>query len=290
MNRLLNANFARMFKSGVFYLCLFISVELGILMMCSRALDISCNPEYYADLSAEFKNMDGILFSGSLYMLFISAVFISFFVGTDYSDGTIRNKLTAGHTRINIYLSNLITCAAAAAILNLSCIGTGALLGQILLEPTCLTLGEILTFTLYEVIILTAFSAFLLMLSMLVRKKAVSCCLVLILSFMMLMASLNIKMNLNAPEFYPSYEIEYTEDGIPKENTNTEEMIQNPHYLTGMERKIYEMLDNFLPSSQIYQMMDYDAQNILEILISDAVILIVSTGVGIAGFKRKDLK
>ncbi|MGY3662454.1 MAG: hypothetical protein ACXAHE_00930 [Roseburia sp. 1XD42-69] len=39
------------------------------------------------------------------------------FLGTDYSDGTIRNKLTVGHTRTNIYLANLIVTFAAGLLI-----------------------------------------------------------------------------------------------------------------------------------------------------------------------------
>ena len=34
---------------------------------------------------------------------FIVAIFCSWFLGTDYSDGTIRNKIIAGNSRLKIY-------------------------------------------------------------------------------------------------------------------------------------------------------------------------------------------
>ena len=38
----------------------------------------------------------------------IPSFFISFFMGSDYEEGTIRNKIIIGKKRRDIYLSNLL--------------------------------------------------------------------------------------------------------------------------------------------------------------------------------------
>ena len=50
----------------------------------------------------------------------VAAVFISLFVGSEYSDGTIRNKLVVGHSRMRIYLANLIVCSIACVLISLA--------------------------------------------------------------------------------------------------------------------------------------------------------------------------
>ncbi len=48
------------------------------------------------------------------------SVFCDMFLETEYSDGTIRNKLMVGHTRKEIYCANLLTVFLANAFVYLS--------------------------------------------------------------------------------------------------------------------------------------------------------------------------
>ena len=58
----------------------------------------------YGDYEAQITN---ILFIYALTVAILIPAFVSLFVGTEYSDGTIRNKMIIGHTRTCIYLSNI---------------------------------------------------------------------------------------------------------------------------------------------------------------------------------------
>lgn len=49
----------------------------------------------------------------------VLAILLSLFPGTEFHDGTIHNKLIAGHRRGTVYLSQAITAAAAAVLLQL---------------------------------------------------------------------------------------------------------------------------------------------------------------------------
>ena len=60
----------------------------------------------------------GTLFFHLLYLYRHPAVrFCQPFIGTEYSDGTIRNKIVVGHSRSTIYLANLLTCCFAGLIM-----------------------------------------------------------------------------------------------------------------------------------------------------------------------------
>ena len=131
MNKLLSAEFMRLYKSFVFKLCLIFSAGLGVFAVIIRWLDIRKHADTYAQLSVEYRNADGLIFVGSLYMIFAVAVFVSIFVGTEYSDGTIRNKLTIGHKRSKIYFSKLIVCAAVTFTINILYIVVVLLFGNI---------------------------------------------------------------------------------------------------------------------------------------------------------------
>ena len=47
----------------------------------------------------------------------VAAILTSMFIGSEYSDGTIRNKLVVGHSRMRIYLANLIVCSVACVLI-----------------------------------------------------------------------------------------------------------------------------------------------------------------------------
>jgi hypothetical protein len=50
----------------------------------------------------------------------ILAISIARFIGTDYDDGTIRNKFIIGYTRSEIYAANLLTCCICSTLLFVS--------------------------------------------------------------------------------------------------------------------------------------------------------------------------
>ena len=67
--------------------------------------------------------------------MLIQAPFLSVYLGTEFSEGTIRNKLVAGHSRPAVYLSNLILCAIAGVLLCLGYIAAVLAVGLPLLGP-----------------------------------------------------------------------------------------------------------------------------------------------------------
>ena len=66
--------------------------------------------------------------TASLGLLGFFSVFTPLFLGTEYSDGAIRNKLISGKTRTQIYLSSLAAILTALLIMTAAW-AAGALLG-----------------------------------------------------------------------------------------------------------------------------------------------------------------
>ena len=62
-------------------------------------------------------NMDSTIFIYALFVPLMVSLLTALFIGTDYSDGTMRNKLIAGHVRRKIYVANLILNVQASFML-----------------------------------------------------------------------------------------------------------------------------------------------------------------------------
>ncbi|MBO5163546.1 MAG: ABC transporter permease subunit [Ruminococcus sp.] len=284
MSRLIKANFARLFKSVFFKVCIIFSAGLGILLDFSRYADIQKNPEIYEGLGAQYKAADGFVFSGALYIVFAAAAFVGIFLGTEYSDGTIRNKLMVGHKRWEIYLSNFIVCLTANITFLLVFIITTLGVGELLLSASYLSFTQIVVFTLSQCAAMAAFTAILVLFSMIIQSKATGSVTALILTVVMVFATLYISAKLEEEEYYTT-RVSYTGEIYDEPQTR-----KNPAYIAGTKREIYEFLNNALPVNQFYQVTKNTEENIGIMAVYSAILIVLSSGVGIVIFRKKDLK
>ncbi|MDE5770154.1 MAG: ABC transporter permease [Ruminococcus sp.] len=287
MNKLISANFARLFKNGAFILYMIFSGGLSLFMIFMRYADYRENMEYYDNyLDPEYHTIDGIAFVGLVYILFAVPVFVGNFVCTEYSDGTIRNKLIVGHKRTDIYLANLIVCTVGAlmgVILNLLINFT---LGTALCGLEILTVSKILKLTLFSVIAFTSLTAAIVMVSMLVKSKAGASVTTLIATFIMFFMTISLNNSLTQPEYYENGAYYDTETQQIKEMPRQ----KNPDYLTGTKRKVYQTIYDVMPVSHMYESAMLSTENVGKFAGYDGIILVVTTALGIILFRRKDLK
>ena len=105
MNRLLIANFMRVKKNKLFWaLC-------GVMSLVSLFMIVNA-------IVNNDSQIDNAMCMFVIPVEIAAAVFISIFFGTEYGDGTIRNKLVVGHDRRQIYFANSITAAASGLVLS----------------------------------------------------------------------------------------------------------------------------------------------------------------------------
>lgn len=286
MSKLLNANFARLWKSRIFWLGMLFSAGLSVFFILMKYINIEQYQEVYANLDESYKNADELIFIGGITIIFAAAVFIGIFVGTEYSDGTLRNKLIIGHSRSSIYISNLITCIATDIMMHLTYIIITLLLGKLILDISVLTFKKILLLTLIGTAAMIAVSSILVMISMLIHSKSAGAVAILIATIVMFMSTVTIADRLSAPEYYEGYSY-IDEDTGEKIDVERE---KNTHYPTGTKRKVYEFLNDFLPTSQLYKAASLDSSKPDIALIYDGIILLITTTAGIAVFRRKNLK
>lgn len=286
MSKLIKANFSRLFKSGIFKAYMLFSSGLSLFMIFMRYNDYQRNMDKYDRLSPEYHTIDGVAFVGILYLLFAIPVFVGIFLGTEYSDGTIRNKLVVGHKRSGIYLANLIVCASGTLIgagLNLLINFT---LGTALCGLEVMTADYIAKTIIYTFIGLISVTAILVLISMIVNNKAGASVAVLVITMIMFFSTITIVNKLDTPEYYDGYSYVDTTTGetieIPEE--------KNPYYLYGTKRKIYQAVYDIIPTSHIYEYAMMVTEKANKYSVYNGIILIATTALGIILFRKKDLK
>lgn len=97
------------------------------------------------------------------------SLFTPFFLGTEYNDGTIRNKLAAGKTRTELYFASFFSMVLALVIMTAAWLA-GSIAGASILPDAVYIITSTVRLFLYDL----AFLAVLVMLSMMITKQRVS--------------------------------------------------------------------------------------------------------------------
>jgi hypothetical protein len=120
MSKLLRSDFYRLFKSKSFYICSVIAFGLFILNLCIAywASKLATGSE---EIYANMLPKDGISFALSAFangnVQMILAIITGIYITADFAHGTMKNVVSKGFSRIQIYLSKLITMIAAVFII-----------------------------------------------------------------------------------------------------------------------------------------------------------------------------
>lgn len=276
MSKLLSANFARLWKNKLFWVLMACMAFMGIYKPISCWKDITANG-YDATLN-------NVFFQYAIFILILAAVFCSLFIGREYSDGTIRNKVIAGHTRAAIYFSNLIVCAVADVLMCLAFIVPALLVGIPLLgflTPAT----DVLIGVLCSLAMSVALSSIFNMTAMLIQNKAAVGIICILIAFAMLFGGLEIRTKLSMSEFNVTYT---TLDN----GEELREVLPNPRAVHGTKRVIYEFLYDFLPGGQAQQFEPERAkpEHAALLPIYSGIIIILTSGIGVLLFRKKDLK
>lgn len=279
MNKLLRANFLHLRKNRYFWLGIVIMIFYSITYSFGQYRNMK---RYDTDVPLE------VVFFGSHVMIgVLIAAFCSMFTGTEYSDGTIRNKLIVGCCRRDIYITNFITCTVAGVLMNFAYMFTSSLIGIPLFGLFDMKWYEVIVYMLNGVLMTAALASIFSMLSMLNQNKSLVAIISVVSMFGLIFLTIYITMKLGAPEFMEGVSNVITNgDTI----TQTIEMIPNPNYLTPSQRNVYEFIFNFLPTGQGVQISNVEIGSPLEIGIYSVIITVIMNIIGIAGFRRKDLK
>lgn len=276
MRKLLRANFARLWKDKAFWCGLIVLAGYGIL---------GCLSQYSAVLNGH----DGstyyelVLFNDYILNSVVFAAFANLYLGCEYSDGTIRNKVVTGASRTVIYCSNYITCAGAGILMQLFYSAVVSALGIPMFGWNPGSLGSMLVYSGLGILLICSEMSVFTLVSMLCQNKAAAAVLCQIGAFAMLFAALYLMSRLAQPEMLEV--VKKSADG-----SAVIETVRNSGYLSGGRRSLYQFGMDFLPAGQGFSIAGQRAEHPALLALYSLIVIFVSSVGGIFGFKRKDLK
>lgn len=284
MRNLLSAGFTRLWRSKALWLsCVFLAGQT-ITAMHTRYNDrITLGVVNY---------IDGGFFSYVAFIGILIAVVCTLLLGAEYSDGAIRNKVVTGCKRRNIYLANLIVCSAAALIMSASSIISGLCVGVPLLGGFHMGAGRAVLFILGSLALALAYAAIFTLLAMLMTNRAVSAVAALLICLALMAFGVYVDSRLQAEPTIDGLVIHTTDEAgnIDWDNTVVEKE-PNPLYLPeGPLRNAFDFLHDFTPGGQMMQYAAVSPKRPEVMIQYNAVIIIITTAIGVYLFKRKDLR
>ena len=275
MAKLLRANLSRLWKSRIFYVGLIFMLLLNVFLVLDGW---NYGRQGYPE------PLEDMLFQNCIIIGFVSAVVVGMFLGTEYSDGTIRNKIAVGHTRASIYLANLIVCAAASALLLVISLALGFGLGSFLLDPLGLPMKVLLLYTCIGLLTTVSFASIYTLVAMLSPSKASGAVLCLVLALVLLFATSAVEGTLTEPEMVQDFIMSV--DGTP----NLGEPHPNPRYVTGTKRAVLEVIYDILPTGQAFQISNNECAHPARLPAFSLLVALVTSAAGALLFRRRDLK
>lgn len=272
------AGFNRLWRSRVFQICCALSFAANVFVMLATYRQVL----NYTELGLEHSiTLDSVFYGLVPVLGVMCAAFVSLFIGTEHSDGVMRNMLVVGRARWEIYLANYAVCFIGTAAF-LVCWFLGGLVG-IPIVGSWRDLNGLLLRCAVLLLSAAAYTGIFCLLSMLCTNRAVAAVVALLLAIGLLMCSSYMLNALNQPEFQQGMVM--TETGL-----QLTDLEPNPSYVGGMKREVFQFLSDTLPSGQSISVCSYELERPVLSLVSSVVIAMLTSAAGVVFFKRKDLR
>lgn len=274
MSKLISAGLLRLRKCRVFYIVLIAAVIIN----CAMVYTAYGN---YRDASASLKHC---LFDHVPMIGLICSVFIGLMLGSEYSDGTARNKLIAGHRRLDVYLSYVVVSVVGALAVAFVSLSVTVVLGLALFKTLGFGVGACAWLCFCELMIAAAFAAAAALVTACTKSRSVTAVMCILVSLALLLAGAYINGRLEEPETIDYY-VMVNEDGIPSKVENQ----PNPLYVSGTERTVLELICELNPAGQSILMTNFAAPHPERLPLMSLLFILMTTAAGCIVFEKKDL-
>lgn len=274
MRKLLSANFSRLLKSRLFPIELLTALAISGLLLLANQFNSA----------SSIKFLDFPFFSQYIYNPVIFAAFIALFLGTEYSDGTIRNKLSTGHSRLAVYGANLCVSIVMTMLFVLVQVAVCLSIGLLLFESFRLPLDQVIAAAITACLTAVASASIYTAMAMNIQNKSYCVITAVALSFAVMLIVSMIAGVLYAPEMVYEY-TEKTATGL-----TCGPLVPNPGYIRGTARSIAQWINDILPQGQLYSVYSYDFDRFSRWPLLSGCVFLVSTLIGFTSFRKKDIK
>lgn len=277
MRKLITANFHR-FSKDRFSWCV-----VGIIVILSLVNVFNSARSFEAMAARGYAmSLDDYYFNQAPLIGAFLALLISMFLGTEFSEGTIRNKLCIGHKRNEIFLSNFISCAFASIVLTAVWLLISALLFG-MIEPLEMGVSDFVGCIFVAMGFAVSFAALYTVIGSLSSNKAMTIIYAFAVFIVFVMAASALYDRLCEPEM---------NEGMTLVGTQLVAMepTPNPLYLSGTIRTVCEVALELLPTGQALLLSDVAIEHPARAVALSVVFTTVTLLVGGMLFKKKDIK
>ena len=279
MLNLLSSNFSRLKKNRSFLFAAIFMVIYAAAVIIYVLNQKALGSEIAFDtLFANAYGLGGMIAFPGIVLSIVCGIFI----GTDFSDGTLRNKLVVGKSREKIYLANFITCAVMGIILHLIYVIIICIAGLPWLGGIEMPLRSFMYIVWDGIWMITAYAAIFTMLAMVLKDKTAAVVVGILLTLLSMFASLDLMNRTFEPEFITV--------GRLVDGAFAEEVVPNRKFLSEGARRIVQVIIDALPSGQSVQLSHLTAPNIEYMSLYSFAIAAAANFIGISVFKKADLK
>ena len=265
MRNLLHANLRRLVRSKAFLIALLAELAYAALAVLSCWDHCAIGDQY---------TLEYVLTAGYVQLSYlpiptlILAPLLSLYLGADYGNSTLRNKLIVGHTRTEVYLADLAACMVTSVALDVVYL---VLSSALCVKPILEISGRLLRFSpgkvfLWVAVLLLARAAVVkLVVTVLGNRTAASIVVLLLVVAAALISTTGID------------EVSYLSRNLMVDG-NADRMAN------------WQLALDILPTGQYYQVSRLDTPNLWRMPLLSLAVTADSTGAGLAFFRRRDLK
>ena len=214
-----------------------------------------------------------ILFAWFIPVTSEVAILCPWFIGTEQKDGLLRNALAAGCSRTQMYLANYTVCFCVGLMMAGCYLLLACTIGVVVMQPSDLSLWDMLYYTLVELLGLMAMCAFFSLLSMLLSHRTLSLVVCAGLYGIMMFAS----VRMTNVFFLEQY---------------SRALSDNTAYISAGRRQWYLLLCDLLPIAQAIQINDFDLMfgRPLRMMVFSVCEMVGCTAAGMLLFRKKEFK